>query len=102
MTETGTIGVIINAHWVDTFGVLHIEWDWSGTLDDVTLGVLNEHPSALDKTSLRSVDNLSQAGKLAVFIIEELIVKIDDIARSTINLLKTTHTWEELVRNAVT
>src|SRR5271170_4830544 len=51
-----TIGVTITAHWIDTFGILRVEWHWFATCTSTakeTLRLLNEHPSSLEKTSLR-------------------------------------------------
>ena len=97
-----TIGVSITAHWIDTFGILHIEWDWFGTLDKGVVRMLNEHPSALVKTSVKMADNLSQAGKMAVFSIDKILVRVDGIARTVIKVLKPSNSWQELVRNTTT
>ncbi len=95
-----TIGIIVIAHWIDRFGVLFLEWSWSGTLLPDLFRDLDDNSQLHAKRSVELCDNMSLAGRRAVFSIDKLLVNIDQNI-SGLKTLQRTHQWEELIRNAI-
>lgn len=96
------IGIEINAYWIDTFGILYLQWDWTSDFDLGIKKILDEQAPTHPKKSIAMIDNLSEAGRKAVFMIEAMFPEIDKVISEAIRDLKKSHQWEELVRNAVT
>lgn len=91
-----------HAYWIDYVGVYYFQWEWSSMPEEVSKP-LNEY-QALKKYA-EAVDNHSEAGRKAVFMIESFLPKVDQIAKEVLIppyfTYVTSHQWNELVRNAV-
>lgn len=99
--------VEFRAYWIDSVGVLYLEWNWSHIRDEV-VKLLEKHPLIFQHLHRRTepIDNLSEAGRRAVAIIDSMLPWIFQIVKETLEEhkieYKFSHAWEELVRNAVT
>lgn len=106
-TVEQTMASEFHAYWIDSVGVYYFQWEWSSSLPEEIIKLLNEHEMVASATHKHAepIDNLSEAGRRAVFMIDSLLPKVAQIAVEVFEQqgfkYVPSHQWEELVRNAI-
>lgn len=93
----GRISFNANVFWIDTFGIMYVEWNVTG-LSDAESKYFYEIVEDSRQTDL--VGSVYEAGRKATFVLSRLVAVTDTMIDETVKHIKKEQTWQDFVLDA--